>query len=615
MNLSFSAQIKGAEILCEIGSDTALHAPVLCFSLMASPRVVSGGVMQRRLAGYGEVALPDLAAGQSHSLVLAYDNPEYRPKNRAWLPLGAYLRVGKTAYALPSGFDLGVRSAPVSQPATLPPNHLPPSYLPMTPPPQNWHATQGVLAFATLRPDPAFAGAADLALRAGLAPLTAADGIDAGLQITKDIAPEAYRITITATELSIAAGDAAGAHYAAITLLTLRETMQGRLPCGTITDAPRFVWRGQHLDCARHFFSVDSILRLLDVMALVKLNRFHWHFADDEAFRLELDAAPDLARKTALRGEGHLIPAVFGGGISAGGSYSRADVARILSHAAALHIQVMPEIEIPAHSHALVKVISGLRDPGDNGEEMSVQGYLDNVINPAMPATWQVLPAIMDEVASLFPMKMLHLGCDEAPHGVWSGSPAIQDLMSREGLDTWGDVQGWMMEKLAADLAVKGIRAAAWEEAAKGKNGGIGHKAVLFSWTGQGAGVAAARAGYDVVMCPAPHTYFDLAHSADADDWGATWAGVLPLDKTVLWEPIPADCPDIAPRILGVEGCFWGEFTTQDVQAEAMIAPRILGLACKAWEPQGTTTPANLRAVIPHYAPIFRAMGWAMAQT
>ncbi|WP_333869351.1 beta-N-acetylhexosaminidase [Cypionkella sp.] len=613
MMLRFSARIEGAEIICEIGSDTALTAPVFCFSLMAAPRVVSGGVMQRRLAGYGEVILPDIAAGQSHRLVLAYESPDYRPKNRAWLPLGAYLRVGKIVHALPEGFALGVRLGLAAQDRAPSPEALPPDVLPLLPPPQSWQATGGNLAFATLRPDPAFAGVAALAQRAGLAAFTAAEGLEVRPEITTDLAPEAYRIGITATGISIVAGSLAGAHYAAITLLSLRETCGGRLPCGIISDTPRFVWRGQHLDCARHFFSLDSIMRLLDVMALLKLNRFHWHFADDEAFRLELDYAPELARKTAWRGEGQMMPAVFGGGILAGGSYSRADVARVLAHAASLHIEVMPEIESPAHSHALIKAISGLRDPGDNGEEISVQGYLDNVVNPAMPETWQVLSAIIEEVASLFPMQLLHLGCDEAPSGVWSGSPAVQALMAQEDLQTWGDVQGWMMARLAAHLAAKGIRAAAWEEAAKGKNGGIGHGAILFSWTGQGAGLAAAHAGYDVVMCPAAHTYFDLAHSSDPEDWGATWAGILPLDKTLLWDPVPAESQDIAARILGVQGCFWGEFTTQDAQAEAMIAPRIFGLACKAWEPQATTSPARLRALIPFYAPIFDAMGWVLA--
>ena len=118
-------------------------------------------------------------------------------------------------------------------------------------------------------------------------------------------------------------------------------------------------------------------------MALLKLNRFHWHFADDEAFRLEVDSQPLLWQRTAFRGEGELVPGVFGGGIRAGGSYSKADVARVLARAAALQIEVLPEIEVPAHSHAMIRAIPGLRDPGDNGEEVSVQGYLDNIVNPA----------------------------------------------------------------------------------------------------------------------------------------------------------------------------------------------------------------------------------------
>lgn len=598
MTLTFSARISGAEILCDIGTDSALTAPVFCFSLMAAARVVSGGEMVRRLAGYAEVALPDIAAGSVHRVVLAYDNPDYRPKNRAWLPLGGFLRLGKTCVALPDGFDLGVRPQMPPPPGPLP-------HLPIVPPVQDFRATHGKITLTHLAPHPALTSADDLAQRLNLPPLLATGGHKVEVTIGPDMADDSYRLTIADT-ITIQAGSKAGAHYAAITLLTLRETLQGALPCGVITDAPRFPWRGQHLDCARHFFAVDFILHLLDLMALLKLNRFHWHFADDEAFRLQVACAPDLWRKTEFRGAHDLMPGVFGGGIRSGGSYSRADVARILAHAAALHIQVLPEIEVPAHSHAMIAALPGLRDPGDNGQEISVQGYGDNVVNPAMPATWELLPALMDEITALFPMPMLHLGCDEAPHGTWSGSPKVRALMAEQGLANADDVQGWMMARLAQHLATKGIQSAAWEEAIKGAQGGIGHQAVIFSWTGQGAGVQAARMGHPVVMCPAQHTYFDLAHSADPDDWGATWAGVLPLEQTVDWEP----APEIAAHILGVQGCFWGEFTTQDWQARAMIAPRILGLACKAWENAGTTKPEHLPHLAGHYAPILRAMGW-----
>lgn len=606
MNPSFSARIQGTEIHCEIGSDTALSGAIFCFSLMAAPKVLQGGTMVYRFAGFAEVLLPDIAAGQTHRLVLAYENPAYAPRNRAWLPLGGYLRIGKDCHPLPPGTALGVLSGP--PPAA---GALPRAALPLIPAPQNWAPAQGTVAFSAFQSvDPAFDGVADLARRCGFAPIR--DAFGTPLTLTQDgaLPDEGYRLTISPDGLHLATATAAGLHNAAITLVNLRETTGGRLPCGTITDAPRFGYRGQHLDCARHFFAVETILRLLDLMALVKLNRFHWHLADDEAFRLEISTAPALWQKTAFRGEGELVPGVFGGGIRSGGTYTRADVARILSHAAALRIQVLPEIEIPAHSYAMIKTVPGLRDPGDNGEEMSVQGYLDNIVNPAMPGTWALLVPLMAEVAGLFPIGILHLGCDEAPHGAWAGSPAVKALKEARGLTTSDDVQGWMMAKLAADLVARGIRPAAWEEAAKGGNGGIGNGALLFSWTGQGPGVEAARRGHDVVMCPAQNAYFDLAHTPDPADWGATWAGTVSLEKTVDWDPIPSGAEDIAPRVAGVQGCFWGEIVTEDWQMEALVAPRILGIATKAWEPRGVTPGTRLRALSAIYGPVFDRMGW-----
>lgn len=603
MTLTFSSRIDGNRIRCLIGTDRPLTASVFCFSLMAAPKVVSCGTMVRRVAGYAEIALPDLPAGALHEVILEHANKEFTPRNRAWLPLGPYLRVGKECLPLPPGNDLGLRTVD-APPAPA----LAQDCLKLVPQPTDWAPAGGEVAFAAVAPVAGLAGVDELAQRLGLAPLVATGGT--ALAVTEDgaLGPEGYRLTIATSGLSVAAGGNAGLHYAGITLLTLRETCGGRLPCGTITDTPRFGYRGQHLDCARHFFGIDFILRLLDLMALLKLNRFHWHFADDEAFRLEVDTQPLLWRRTAFRGEGELVPGVFGGGIRAGGSYSKADVARIVAHAKALQIEVLPEIEVPAHSHAMIKAVPGLRDPGDNGEEVSVQGYLDNIVNPAQAATWDFLVPLAREVAGLFPLGILHLGADEAPHGAWGGSPAVAAMKAQEGLATSDDVQGWMLARLAAELGASGIRAAAWEEAAKGCQGGIGNGALLFSWTGQGPGIAAARRGHDVVMCPAQHAYFDLAHSDDPDDWGAAWAGFVPLEKTVSWDPVPHG--DIAARIAGIEACFWGEFTTEDAQAEGMIAPRILGIATKAWEPAGRTRGGDLRALLGAYGPLLDRIGW-----
>jgi hexosaminidase len=605
MTLTFRTWLDGSLIRCEITSDLPLAAPTLCFSLMAPSRVVSGGTLARRVASYVEIALPDLVPGKVHEVVMDHTRPIYPPRNRAWLPLGAYLRVGKDCLPLPPGNDLGLRDGQEPKAPALASDRLP-----LVPQPKLWEAMGGTLDLLAVAPLPGLQAVGALAERLNLSPFLADGGVN--LAVTKDssLPPEGYRLTIAPDGLSVAIGGEAGLHYAGVSLLTLRETCAGHLPCGVITDAPRFGWRGQHLDCARHFFGVEFILRLLDLMALLKLNRFHWHFADDEAFRLEVGTQPLLWQRTAFRGEGELVPGVFGGGIRAGGTYSRADVARVLARAKALHIEVLPEIEVPAHSHAMIKAVPGLRDPGDNGEEVSIQGYLDNIVNPAVPATWDLLLPLAAEVAGMFPLAMLHLGADEAPPGAWDGSPAVAELKAREGLVTSDDVQGWMLAKLAAALGEKGVRVAAWEEAAKGCQGGVGNGALLFSWTGQGPGIEAARRGHDVVMCPAQNAYFDLAHSADPDDWGAAWAGFVPLEKTVDWDPVPKGAEDIAPRIAGVEACFWGEFTTEDGQAEGMIAPRILGIATKGWEQKGLTDGAALRALAGIYGPLFDRIGW-----
>ncbi len=600
--MQFHATANGAQITCDITPDRDLSAPVFCCSLMVPSVVVSGGDKISGLGGFIEVQLPDLTAGQTHRVVLRHEVEDFVASNRAWLALGPYLRAKGQTYALPP-MPAGVPDVPDTA-------FEPYDGLRLVPQPRDWAPAGGVLHAQGFTADVELGAATGLADRCGLA-LTAAGGAPLSLEHAADLHGEAYQLTITPEGVVLRYGAEAGALYGAVTLMTLLRTHAGAIPCGTITDAPRFGWRGQHLDCARHFYDVETILRLLDLMALCKMNRFHWHFADDEAFRLQIACYPQLWQRTEYRGEGELLPGLFGGGIRSGGSYSKADVARVIAHARALNIEILPEIEVPAHALAMCMVFPQLRDHTENGSEQSVQGYTHNAINPAKRDMWTIINAIADEVAGLFPFAHLHLGCDELPAGTWLGSPAARALMAENGLETTDDLQGWTMDKIAARLAAAGIRPAAWEEAAKGANGGIGNNAILFSWTGQGAGVAAARAGYDVVMSPAQNIYLDMAHSADAADWGANWAAIVSLEDTINWDPVPADAPDIADRVIGVEGTFWSEFTTQDDQMEPMLAPRILGVAVKGWQADGTMDGPCLRALAGHYRAVFDAMGWA----
>ncbi|WP_373355967.1 beta-N-acetylhexosaminidase [Pseudoroseicyclus sp. CXY001] len=599
----FTARIDADTIRCEITASEPLAAPVFCFSLMAPGAVVSGGTLIRSLGSWCEVALPDLAPGRPHEVVLRYAGG-FSPKNRAWLPLGPYLRHAGGITPLPPG-PAGVRPAPAPEPR-------PAEGLGLCPPPSAWAPAGGRLDLSRgiATSDEAFEAVAAIPAVSRLTEAPFLSPAGAPLMLTEDpsLPPEGYRLTIAPGGLTLAASARAGRFYGAVTLRQLQIVHGDSLPTGEITDAPRFGWRGQHLDCARHFFEVETIRDLLGVMALYKLNRFHWHFADDEAFRLEVSSYPELWQKTAFRGEGEALPGLFGGGPRAGGSYSKDDARALIDHAKRLNIEILPELEIPAHALALNAAIPGLRDPADNGAETSVQGYRGNSINPALPKMWEVTEALTAEVAELFPFGHLHLGCDELPEGTWEGSPAAAELKEREGLETTDDLQGWTMARLAAGLAAQGIRPAAWEEAARGAQGGIGNGAILFSWTGQGPGLDAARAGYDVVMCPGKNAYFDMAHSADPDDWGAAWAAIIPLEETVAWQPVPPGAEDVADRIIGVEGCFWGEFTTRDAELWPMILPRMLGIATKGWS--DADGPALRALAEAHAAALAGPWGW-----
>lgn len=582
--MQYDSRIKDDLLVCSLTTDRDLSGAIFCCSGMAPMEPVAGDTLVRSLGSYIEVALPNLAKGDTHIFQLRYTSG-YTPANRAWLPLGPYLRVGKDSIALP----------PTPAGRIVPDRGAPPvlDTLPLVPQPNTWMPTgEKITVDGFAATDDALGAVAALADRQNMAfrgshPVTIQYG---------DLPKDAYRLIIGTDGIVIFASSYGGQFYAGITLLTLLRN--GPLPCGEINDAPRFAWRGQHLDTARHYYEPATITALLDLMALLKLNRFHWHFADDEAFRIELDSLQDLTQKTALRGEGQLLPALFSGSPCEGGYYSKQTARDIIGHAKALNIEVMPEIEAPAHALALAAIYPDTRDPGDNGAEQSVQGYAGNALNPAMPKTWDVLEKIVDEVSVLFPFNHLHLGCDELPENTWMSSPLARALMAEHGLETTQDLQGWTIAKLAAYAVTKGQRPAAWEEAAQGSNGGIGNNAILFSWTGQGPGLDAARAGYDVVMTPAQHVYLDMAHSDDPNDWGACWAGFVDLSDTVLWDPIPDSA--LVERIIGVQGAFWSEFTTQDVQMWPMLMPRMLGVAMQAWQSE-RPDPKHLEALSYHY--------------
>ncbi len=602
----FTTSIDGPVIRCILTPDRDLNNPVLCYSSMVPSFSKDGFKRLKSLGGYTELQLPNLQANVEFEITLAYENSEFAPFNRAWLPLGAYLRHENTVLELTSTQQTGVLPGAV----TFEPGEAPP--LLVCPQPASFQAGEGTVKVHKLQADDSNLQRSNtLTRRAGLGPFLSKQGIPLDVILDETIPSDGYRLEIREAGLSLFHRDQNGAFYGGITLATLIFLHKGELPCGIIQDAPRFEWRGQHLDCARHFYKVESILQLLDLMALLKMNRFHWHFSDDEAFRLELESLPGLVQ-THFRGEGELLPGVFGAGSRSGGSYSKTDVKRIVDHATALGIEVMPEIEIPAHALALCRLYPTTRDALENGQEQSVQGYFKNVMNPAMPESWRIWHTIIDEISELFPCELIHLGGDELPPDTWHGSPAAQNLMQAETLKTTQDLQAWTMNKAAQYTVSKGKKPAGWEESTLGSPS-IGNDALIFCWTGQDAGLKAARDGYRVVMMPGQKTYLDMAHTKLADDWGANWAAIISLEETINWDPVPNNDPKLEKNIIGIEGAFWSEFTTQDQEMEAMIAPRILGISTMAWQPKGSPEAKTLLGLREAYTELFRALDWDQA--
>ncbi len=619
--LRLSSVITGdGNIRCELYSQLShrITQPLLCFSLLAPAIGVCNCEVVSHTGGFTELRLKEaLQPGKKITFVIGYREPEFKAANRAWLPLGCYLKNNDEIFPVATAAGGLPRESPVTT--------------------SNTHAGQFTEAMMVPKPvsvalngdsqsiETVAVNAAEkltsvalhvdaLAQRNGFKPLVSSSGMPAKISIEPSLSESAYGIEIARGNILISAADESGVFYALVTLLTLRETGGGTIQEGIIKDEPRFEWRGQHLDCARHYYQVDTILRLLDLMALLKLNRFHWHICDDEAFRLQTDFAASLWQQTAYRGEGELISGVFGGGAgSYGGSYSKDDVTQILARAKALYIEVMPEVEFPAHAFCINQSVNGLRDPEDFGLEESVQGYRNNVVNPALPETMAFFTGLCKEVAASFPFSHIHLGGDELPEGSWLGSPVMNNYKIQHGLANAEDVEGFAMHKLAAEMRTEGIIPCAWEESGRGVNGGIGNDAILFLWQGLEQFQQLASQGYRCVLTPAQHTYFDMAHTDQTSDWGANWAATIRLADTINWEPLPAALDAYADNCLGVQGAFWSEFTTTDSEMEAMIAPRILGLACKAWCGRGAVTSAELLSMAQAYEAIFQKMQWQTA--
>ena len=408
------------------------------------------------------------------------------------------------------------------------------------------------------------------------------------------LGPEGYTLTVTPDSVVIRAPAEAGLFYGVQTLFQLlppeifstnRVTnMDWKMPAAQIEDWPRFPWRGFMLDTSRHFFTPAEIETLLDAMALQKLNRFQWHLTDDQGWRIEIKKYLKLTQTGAWRaGVGFgLDPnstTAYGPDGRYGGYYTPADIRAVVEYAAARHITIVPEIEMPGHSTAALAAYPQFSCTGGPFTVPLTGGVFIGIYNPANEATFKFLEDVLTEVFRLFPGKYVHLGGDEVPKDTWKNNPACQTLMKREGLTNEDELQGWMMQRMEKFVLAHGRTPIGWSEIMQG---GLARNTVVMDWIG--GATPAASEGFDVVMTPTGFCYLDYYQSTNSATEPRAIGGFLPLSTVYSFEPIPGNLPEPnTTHILGAQGNLWTEYIPNLHYAEYMIFPRLTALAEVDW--------------------------------
>ena len=416
---------------------------------------------------------------------------------------------------------------------------------------------------------------------------------EGGYPVTLTLQPghadEAYALAIVASAATITASTQTGLLYGLITLTQMargakRDPQRFTFPSlATITDAPEFGWRGCHWDVARRFYGTAEVAQFLRILAWNKLNRFHWHLSEDEAWRIEIDAFPELTEKGAWRGYGLPLPPFLGSGPErSGGYYTKAAVRRLIALGTSLGIEIVPEIDLPGHCHALLTAIPRLRDAQENGLYHSIQAFPNNCLNPALPEVEQVVQIILTELCALFPSRYFHVGADEVPEDAWASSPRAQAMLRAKGGGEMAVLQADFLNRLQAFLTAKGKITGAWEEAAHG--GGIDKaQCYLVGWKTVEANRALAAEGYHVVAAPAQAYYLDMANGPDWAEPGAAWAGWSDPENTYTFDPCGGWSPAERAHLQGVQGCIWGEPMTDRGTFQRLVFPRLSAIAETGW--------------------------------
>lgn len=419
---------------------------------------------------------------------------------------------------------------------------------------------------------------------------------------------EGYTLDVSSSRIRIAAKTPAGLFYGLQTVrqmmppqiysrVPVKEKISWSLPCAKITDVPRFAWRGANVDCARHFFSKEALKRFIDTLSWHKINRFHWHFTEDQGWRLEIKKYPRLTEVGAWR-ENLLVrenpaftredsPHWNKDGLY-GGFYSQKDVREIVNYARERFITVVPEIEIPGHSTAALLAYPEYSCDGRPPAGIPLGGgVFGKVYCPGKEKTFTFLENVFSEVLALFPGEYIHIGGDECPKGAWEKCPDCQrrikteKLTAKDGHSAEERLQSYMISRIQKFLEARGRKVIGWDEIVEG---GIPKGCTVMHWREQTDPKIAPRAGHDLIVATRPKCYYNWAYSEADKPFVLSQGRVMPMRQAWDFDPIPRGLSEKEQkRVLGAQACFWGEKTPNEKVLEFHYFPRLCAMSENTW--------------------------------
>lgn len=398
-----------------------------------------------------------------------------------------------------------------------------------------------------------------------------------------------YRIFIKNGRMTVTASSSSGFLYAGQTLRQLRNA-EGKYPDVEIRDWPRFSHRGLLLDCSRHFFSIEEVCKVLDVMALHKLNVLHWHLTDDQGWRIETGSWPRLTEVGAWRTGNRLGRGGTDVGPddeSYGGFYTKEELRSVVEYAASLGIDIMPEIDLPGHMLAALASYPELGCTGGPYEVSAYGGISQDVLCAGNEKTYKFIEEILTEVMDIFPYEYIHIGGDECPKDRWKACPKCQARIKALGIEPYADhtaeqlLQGYVTRRVGTFLKEHGRRMVGWDEILEG---GAPPDAVVMSWRGSEGGIKASGQGHDVIMTPNLNMYLDYCQSENKESEPDGIGGYVPVWKVYEYEPFTLEMTnERKSHILGVQANLWTEFISTDSHLEYMLLPRLAALSEVQW--------------------------------